>query len=69
MATTGPTHQFKVNKMPEELLFQPFPSLNSRQCFRKMEPYEFKFSKSLLSDKSVFHLEHAILVTLISRKL
>jgi hypothetical protein len=51
MATTGPTHQFKVNKMPEELLFQPFPSLNSRQCFRKMEPYEFKFSKSLLSDK------------------
>jgi hypothetical protein len=51
MVITGPTHQFKVNKMPEELLFQPFPSLNPRQCFRKMEPYEFKFSRSLLSDK------------------
>ena len=38
--------------MPEELLFQPFPSLNSRQLFiPKMEPVEFNVSKSLLSDK------------------
>jgi len=52
MATTGTTHHFKVNKMPEELLFQPFPSLNSRQLFKpRMEPVEFNFSKSLLSDK------------------
>lgn len=52
MATTGPSSHFKVNKMPEELLFQPFPSLNSRQLFRpKMESYEFCISKGNLTDK------------------
>ena len=52
MATTGQNSQFKVNKMPEELLFQPFPSLNARQLFKpKMEPYEFANSMGNLTDK------------------
>ena len=38
--------------MPEELLFQPFPSLNARQLFRpNMQAYEFCISKGNLTDK------------------
>lgn len=38
--------------MPEEILFQPFPSLNPRQLFRPMMPtYEFEVSSENLKDK------------------
>jgi hypothetical protein len=52
MATTGQNQHFKVNRMPEEILFQPFPSLNPRQFFRPMMPaYEFVISRKNLMDK------------------
>ena len=52
MVITGLNQHSKVNKMPEEILFQPFPSLNPRQLFRPMMPtYEFEVSSENLKDK------------------
>ena len=52
MVPTGQNEHSKVNRMPEEILFQSFPSLNPRQYFRPvMQAFEFIVSKENLMDK------------------
>jgi len=52
MVATGQNQHSKVNRMPEEILFQSFPSLNPRQYFRPvMHAFEFIVSKENLIDK------------------
>ena len=52
MVNDGTNLQTKVLKMPEELLFSHFPTLNPRQFFRpNMLPFEFENSQNSLKDK------------------